>query len=163
MLVVQNGSVDMVYLDDRAAADRFAEAQGRCAPRRSPRSGVDEALYREPNPLDGGIAHTLDSVHPGWRIAGPRTGDLFVTHNAGGAFNEPNPLTGNHGSPQTSDNMFAVVSGGPLVRQQALGGHRRAALRRHAAQPGQAQNVDVAPTAMALLRRSAPPTARAAS
>ena len=43
--------------------------------------GVNEALYREPNPEDGGDAHTLDGAHPGWRLAGGRTGDLFVTHD----------------------------------------------------------------------------------
>src|SRR3712207_8150399 len=55
-----------------------------------------------------------------WRIAGPRTGDLLVTQLEGGAFNEPNPLVGNHGSPRTSDNTFAIISGGPYVRQQTV-------------------------------------------
>ena len=98
---------------------------------------VDEALYRAPNPADGGAEHTLGAVHPGWRIAGERSGDLFVTHTAGGAFSDPaNPLPGNHGGPLTSDNTFAVVGGG-AHRAPAVAGRRgRRPLRRHAAQPG---------------------------
>ena len=32
-----------------------------------------EALYREPNPEDGGSAHTLGAMHPAWRLGGDRT------------------------------------------------------------------------------------------
>ena len=54
---------------------------------------------------------------------------------AGRRFNEPNPLTGNHGGPQTRDNFLAVVGGGPLVRQAGDRGRGRSAVRRHRAQP----------------------------
>jgi predicted AlkP superfamily pyrophosphatase or phosphodiesterase len=158
VVVVQNGSVDMVYLKDRSRPDRAAVLKALRESALKERPQVIEALYREPNPLDGGIANTLDGAHQGWRVAGPRTGDLVVTHAAGGAFNEPNPLTGNHGGPQTSDNTFAVISGGPQVRQQTLAGERETAtpFDDTLLNPMQAQNVDVAPTVMALLGRTPP-------
>ncbi len=155
VLIVQNGSVDMIYLADRTRPDR-AEFLKRVreAVLRTP--GVDEALYREPNPADGGNAHTLAGVHPGWRIAGPRTGDLFVTHVEGGAFNEPNPLTGNHGSSLTSDNIMAVIGGGGQVRQQTLTATPGPRFDDTLVNTGQSQNVDVAPTVMALLGLAPP-------
>ena len=154
-LVVQNGSVDMVYLKDRERPDRD-EVLKQMREIAAGAAGVDEALYRVPNPADGGPEHALDVVHPGWRIAGERTGDLFVTHVEGGAFNEPNPLTGNHGGPQTSDNTFIVFSGGGQVRQQSLAGTVGPRFDDTLQNPGQAQNVDVAPTVMALFGLAPP-------
>jgi len=162
-LVVQNGSVDMVYLGDRQRPDRDAVLAKLRAAALAPalpgigQTEVDEALYLAPNGADGGAAHTLGAVHPGWRIAGERTGDLLVTHRTGGAFTDPaNPLPGNHGGPLTSDNTFAVIGGGGIVRQQSLAGAVDARYDDTLRNPGQAQNVDVAPTALALLGRSAP-------
>jgi hypothetical protein len=164
-LIVQNGSLDMVYLVNRRRPDRDRVlARMRAAAVSSPAPGlggalnvIDEALYRVPNALDGGRTHTLDGRHPGWRIAGPRTGDLVVTHAVGGAFSDPaNPLTGNHGGPQTTDNAFAVIGGGQYVRQQALAGRIAPRFDDSLLNPGQAQNVDVAPTALWLLGRAAP-------
>jgi hypothetical protein len=155
-IVSQNGSVDMVYLEDRAAPGRFAKLKALRAKALAQR-GVDEALYREPNPLDGGIEHTLDFVHPGWRVAGERTGDLFVTHHTEGAFSDPvNPLVGNHGSSLTADNMFAVVGGDPAVVPQTVGGIVGPRFDDTLLNPGSAQNVDLAPTVMALLGLEAP-------
>lgn len=154
--IVQNGSVDMVYLANRADPNRFAKLKT-LREKALATAGVDEALYREPNPLDGGTANTLDGAHPGWRIGGERTGDLFITHAVGGAFSDPaNPLTGNHGSSYTSDNTFAVISGGTLVRQQTVGGTVGPRFDDTLLNPGSAQNVDVAPTALALLGLSPP-------
>lgn len=154
-LAVQNGSVDMVYLKDRDRPDRDAVLKEmRAIAAGTP--GVDEALYRVPNPADGGAEYTLDAQHPGWRLAGERTGDLVVTHVEGGAFNEPNPLVGNHGGPQTTDNTFVVISGGGQVRPQSLGGTVGPRFDDTLLNPGQAQNVDVAPTAMALFGLPAP-------
>ena len=159
-LIVQNGSVDMVYLKDRGRADRDAVL---ARMRAAALPAADEALYRVPNAADGGAAHTLAAVHPGWRIAGERTGDLFVTRGAGAAWSDPaNPLTGNHGGPQTTDNTFAVISGGDLVRQQAVGGVVGPRFDDTLANPGSAQNVDVAPTVLALLGRGAPGRQRGA-
>ena len=115
-------------------------------------SGVGEALYRAPNALDGGSAHSIAAVHPTWRLAGPRTGDLVVVHRPGGTFSDPssssNPLPGNHGGPQTRDNFFAAIGGGPFVRQQDRAGTSDGVFDDTAANPGQAENVDLASTVM---------------
>ena len=152
-VVVQDGSVDTVYLANRRAEGRF-ELLRRMRERALATDGVNEALYREPNPADGGTAFTLAGAHPGWRLAGPRSGDLVVTHDPGGAFSDPgvfdNPIVGNHGGPQTRDNFFAVIGGGKLVRSQSLAGSRDAMFDDTLANPGQAENVDVAPTVMGL-------------
>ena len=161
--VVQNGSAAFVYVSDRRAPGRFAllkrlraAALGSSA---LPLAGPPafEAWYRDANPEDGGSANTLAARHPAWRLAkGERTGDLVVTAVAGGAFNEPNPLTGNHGGPLTRDNFFAVIGGGPLVRRQAIASAQDPRFDDTERNPGQAENVDVAPTVTRLLGAAAP-------
>lgn len=155
-VTVLNGSVDMVYLANRKSSRRHRLLKRmRAAALRTP--GVVEALYRQPNPADGGRRHTLDGVHPGWHIAGPRSGDLFVTHSSGGAFAEPdNDLTGNHGGPQTRDNFFAVIGGGSQVRQAMPPGRRGPLFDDTLINPRQAENVDPAPTVMGLMGLAAP-------
>ncbi len=158
-VVVQNGSLDAVYLADRTSSGRFKLLEQLRAAALA-NSNVVEALYREPNPEDGGMAHTVDGMHPGWRAAGERSGDLIVTHAPGGAFTDPsetsNPLPGNHGGPHTSDNFFAVVSGGGLVRQQEIPGVAKPLFDDALVNPRQAENVDPAPTIMGLLGLSEP-------
>ncbi len=167
--IVQNGSAALVYLTDRASPDRFTllkrlreAAIGPSGVMRLP--GVMEALYREDNPADGGATNTIGGVHPEWRIAGDRTGDLLVSADTASAFSDPiNPLAGNHGGPQTRDNFFAVI-GGDLVRQQTLNGQpgpgctdaQAGSCDDTAQNPGQAENVDVSATVMELLGRAAP-------
>ena len=160
-MVVQNGSVDLVYLADRTSPNG-STCSSACAPEALATDGRrSEALYREPNPADGGTANTLAGAHPAWHLGGRRTGDLVVTHTPGGAFSDPgsfdNPLTGNHGGPQTRDNFFAVTSGGDAVRSQALAGNRDVFFDDTTSNPGQAENVDVAPTVMGLFGLQ-PPT-----
>ena len=87
-IVVQNGSLDAVYLKDRTSPGRF-EILKQLRAAALATSGVTEALYREPNPADGGPAFTVDGVHPAWQAAGERSGDLIVTHEPGGAFSDP--------------------------------------------------------------------------
>lgn len=70
-MVVQNGSLDAVYLADRTSPGRF-ELLKRMRAAALATDGVGEALYREPNPADGGTANTVDGTHPGWHAAGPR-------------------------------------------------------------------------------------------
>jgi len=158
-VVVQNGSVDMVYLSNRLAPGRF-ELLRRMRRRALATEGVAEALYREPNPKQGGRKFTIDGAHPGWQLAGARTGDLVVTHDPAGAFTDPgsfdNPLVGNHGGPQTRDNFFAVAGGGASVRSQTLAGTQDPLFDDTLANPGQAENVDVAPTVMRLFGLAAP-------
>ena len=96
-------------------------------------------------------------------VGGTAIGDLVVTAVApDGAFNEPNPLTGNHGGPQTRDNFFAVIGGGPLVRRQAIAGAVDPLFDDTERNPGQAENVDVAPTVTRLLGERAPAAERGA-
>ena len=152
-LVVQNGSVDAVYLANRRSPARFELLRRmRAAVLGAP--GVGEALYREPNPADGGNRNTVDGAHPGWQASGERSGDLMVTHTGGGAFSDPgassNPLPGNHGGPQTRDNFFAVLGGGDFVRQQSVPGRVGPLFDDTLVNTTQAENVDPAPTVMGL-------------
>ena len=148
------GSVDFVYLADRTSPDRF-ELLKRMREIIVAQPGVAEAFYREPNPADGGTAHTLPASHRNWRSLGERSGDIFVTANPGVGFGEPsassNPLPGNHGAPQTADNFLAVTGGSDLVRQRTMSGTRRAA---------NPVNVDIAPTVMGLFGLFAPADSR---
>ncbi|HKP90743.1 MAG TPA: alkaline phosphatase family protein, partial [Thermoleophilaceae bacterium] len=160
-LVIGKSSVDQIYLANRVSPNRFALLKRmRAAALSNP--GVREALYREPNPADGGAAHTIAGVHPGWQATGgDRTPDLFLTHNRGGSFADPDPadqpFTGHHGAPQTRDNFLAVVGGGAFVRQHALAGrvvhpfYNDTLVNVH-----QSENVDVAPTVMGAFGLFAP-------
>ena len=165
-VIVQNGSASLVYVTDRRSPGRFdllrrmrAAALGVASPTAqvAPGSPVTEALYREDNPADGGSAHTLTSVHPGWRLTGFRTGDLVVTHDSGGAFSDPiNPLAGNHGGPQTRDNFLAVTGGHRMIRQQTVPGTALPGFDDTLLNQQQAENTDVAPTVARLLGRMPP-------
>ncbi|MTD46434.1 hypothetical protein GKE82_19620 [Conexibacter sp. W3-3-2] len=164
--IVLNGSVNMVYLKDRNRPDRDALlARLRAAALTNPR--VDEALYRLPNAADGDTRHTLDGVHPGWKIAGERTGDLLVTAKPTEKFGDGipggiNPLSGNHGAPQTLDHMFAIVGGDPRIRQQAIASEKVDPVRFSdtVENPGSSEQVDVAPTVMALFGSRPPAQAQ---
>jgi hypothetical protein len=155
-----NSGMDLVFLTNRKSPGRFGLLK-RMREAALATGGVQEALYREPNPLDGGSAHTLQGAHPAWRAAGPRMGDLVVTARPGTGFGEPmapnDPFHGRHGSPHTLDNFFAVVGGGDFVRQQALSGQARPPFFDDTAlNPNQSENVDVASTVMGLLGLFAP-------
>lgn len=112
--------------------------------------GVDEALYREPNPLDGGTTHWVGAVHPDWHQTGPRSGDLLVTVKDGLRVTEPsstsNPIPGNHGMPSTL-RIPVIVSGGLPVAAATVTGSADPFVRA----ADQAENVDMAPTAAWLL------------
>lgn len=146
---VPNGSVSLIYVADRTSDERFALLK-RMRDAVIADSGVLEALYRESNPADGGDAHTLGAVHPEWQLTGDRVGDLVVITKPGSSFEESVPLPGTHGAPQTRDNLFAVVGGRDFVRQQALDGTPGDLFNDTIANPGQAENVDIAPTVMGL-------------
>lgn len=163
--IVQNGSAALVYLSNRTDPKRFMllkqmrEAATGGANPLAQLAGPPavEALYREPNPADGEAANTVGARHPAWRLGGTRTGDLVVTSRSNASFNDPiNPLAGNHGGPQTLDNFFAVVGGSDLVNQRAIEGAQDPLYDDTERNPAQAENVDVAPTAMRLLGLAAP-------
>jgi predicted AlkP superfamily pyrophosphatase or phosphodiesterase len=159
--IVQNGSASLVYLSDRTDAARFellkrmreaALGTGNAAAEVTGSGPVSQALYRESNPADGGAANTVDTVHPAWRLSGPRVGDLVVTHAAGGAFSDPiNPLAGNHGGPQTRDNFMALIGPASMVQQATPPGQATPGYDDTESNPSQAENVDVAPTVARLL------------
>jgi Type I phosphodiesterase / nucleotide pyrophosphatase len=149
--VVQNGSVDFVYLADREAPR--AERDELLATMREAivgATGVNEALYRKRNRADGDKANTIRKVHPDWS-AGKRTGDIVATSDMGVAFSEPNlsgnPLAGNHGAPQTEDNFMSVVGGWPKIKTGTVDGDSARALIR---------NNDIASTVMGLFGLDAP-------
>ena len=164
--VVQNGSASLVYLTNRRDAGRSellkrmreaALGTGNPASQITGNGTVSEALYREENPADGGAAHTLQTAHPNWFLEGSRTGDLVVTASSGSAFSDPaNPLTGNHGGPQTRDNFMAVIGPPSVVQQKQPAGTALPGFDDTAQNPDQSENVDVAPTVARLLGLRAP-------
>jgi hypothetical protein len=154
-----NGSVNLVYLANRTAADRQALlARMREIALATP--GVSGAYYREANPADGGSANTVDRAHPDWHASGPRVGDLFVTAAPDATFaaagSAASLLSGHHGAEQTRDNFFAVIGGSELVRQRTVPGTAAPDFDDTAQNPQQAENVDVAATVMGLFGLAAP-------
>lgn len=144
--VVQNGSVDFVYLANRRGSRR-ARNQLLKEMREAilAEEDVADAYYRRRNPLDDGRANTVLGAHPRWSV-GRRSGDIVVTAEPGAAFSDPgefdNPLPGNHGAPQTADNFMAVMGGWERIRNATIEGDRpRARVR----------NAGVASTVMRLL------------
>jgi arylsulfatase A-like enzyme len=158
-LVIGKSSIDLVYMSDRVSQTRFAKLKTMRATALAT-GNVSEALYREPNPLDGGSAHTLDAMHPAWHAAGGRAPDLFLTHKPGGSFSDPEasdqPLPGHHGAPQTRDNFFAVIGGGDHVVQQDRRARAAPDFDDTTQNPTQAENVDVAATVMGLFGLAGP-------
>lgn len=158
-LAIGKSSVDTIYLADRTSPSRF-ELLRRMRASALQSQNVAEALYREPNPVDGGSAHTLDGVHPGWHAAGPRSPDLFVTHVPGGSFADPDfseqPLPGHHGAPHTRDNFFAVLGGSPGIVDAERSGERAPDFDDTLVNVDQAENVDVAATVSGLLGLAPP-------
>jgi hypothetical protein len=147
--VAQNGGAALYSLRDRTSPD----AQKRLARMRALAldvEGVDEVLYRQPNPEDGGEAHWVGTAHPDWHQTGPRSGDLLLTVKDTYRVTEPsstsNPIPGNHGMPSTLRIPF-LVSGGLDVARQRVAGDDDPFLR----EDDQAENVDVAPTAAWLM------------
>ena len=125
----------------------------------APLSGppATEALYREPNPADGGSANTRGGAPPGVAVVARRSRSATSSSPRSprtARSTSPNPLTGNHGGPQTRDNFFAVIGGGPLVRRQALAGAVDPLFDDTERNPGQAENVDVAADRHAAARRA---------
>ncbi len=152
--IVGNGNAAHVYLTDRDAAGApQLLAQMRAALTSSP--SIDQALYRVPNPADGGDAHTIGSAKPDWYLGGVNSGDIVVSTLPGVGVLEAsevsslpvNPLQGNHGSTFTRDNFWLIAGGGKLVRRA----NSNVAV----------SNANAAPTALALLGAEPPRDAQA--
>lgn len=150
-MVIDNGSADMVYLADRKSPGRH-ELLARMRKAILAAPGVTEALYRKPNPADGGHRFTIERAQPDWYAAGGRTGDILVTAEPGRRFSDPsvtsNPLPGNHGGWHTRDNTFLVASGGALVADANRSGAVDPRFSDTLQNPDQAENVDLAPTVL---------------
>jgi ectonucleotide pyrophosphatase/phosphodiesterase family member 5 len=124
--------------------------------------GIDEALYIRPNAADGGDRHAVGRVHPDWGLVGDRTGDLIVTCAPGWRIGhssvptQSNPIPGNHGHPATLP-IPVIVSGGwsGLAAPRVVEPARELGLTDR--DPGQAENIDVAPTVAWLLGLNPPP------
>lgn len=150
-IVATNGGAGLYSLRDRSSD----QADARLARMREiavETAGVDEALYRQPNPLDGGEQHWVGAVHPDWRQTHPRSGDLLVVVEDGYRVSEPsrtsNPIPGNHGMTSTVRVPMVVTGGADLeVVQQRVEGSADPLAR----DPQSAENVDVAPTVAWLL------------
>jgi hypothetical protein len=149
--VSENGGAGLVYLLDPSAADADVAL---VAAREvlTGLAGVDEVLYREPNPGDPG--HDVDTVHPAWRLGTPRAGELFVTVEPGHKVGTPtsNPLPGNHGHAITRHSTMLVTGGwdGVAAPVSVAASDPAAVDTVHyddtEALPEQSENVDVAPT-----------------
>ena len=135
------------HLPDRPRRRRApASAEADAGRPRRPRPSIDQALYRVPNPADGGDAHTIASRRsPTGASAGSTAGDIVVSTHPGVGVLETsevsslpiNPLQGNHGSTFTRDNFWLIAGGGKLVRR--------------ANSSAAVTNANAAPTALRLL------------
>jgi hypothetical protein len=118
LVAVGDGGVGHVYVppgipDGRAIA---LLASARRIALETP--GIEEALYRRPNPRDGDSVHTVASVHPDWHIDHERSGDLILVAKLGwqvvdGSAVE-SQLIGNHGGPAERA-VPAIVVGGATI------------------------------------------------
>lgn len=130
--------------------------------------GVEEAFYRVPNPLDGGEDHTIDNVHPNWRLGGTdRVGELLIVGQEDYAvltseLDDDNAVLGHHGHATDRHVPFIVASGGTYVRDRNIGaapdlvneGDDTGVL------DGQAETVDIADTISWILKIPAPGMSR---
>jgi arylsulfatase A-like enzyme len=83
---------------------------------------IAEAWYRLPNPADGGDAYTLSHVHPDWRLAHPRAGELVLVALPHCFFADPytphlGGLAGDHGGPAQREITILVTGGDPRLRR----------------------------------------------
>jgi hypothetical protein len=147
--VAQNGGAALYSLRDRTSP-QAPERLKRMREIAVATDGVDEALYRVPNPLDGGEEHWVGRVHPDWHQTHPRSGDLLVTVEDGRRASEPgpvsNPIPGNHGMSSTV-RIPTIVTGGIETVRRTVPGEPDPFVRAD----DQAENVDMAPTAAWLL------------
>jgi hypothetical protein len=119
LVSVSDGGVAHVYLRAREAAGASVTlAAGRRAALAT--EGVGEALYLAPNRDDGGDAAVLGRVHPDWRLAQERSGDLLLVAAPGWVLADADEahLLGNHGAPGELDVPIVVVGSG----RRAAGG-----------------------------------------
>lgn len=166
--IITHGGSASVYLTDlEPGATSLTEDQLKTLQEIRKRAlatdGVLEALYRLPNPLDGGSQFTLHTVHPDWGLAGSsRVGELFITAKdeyqlAATFFDDDNVVLGHHGHPSDRHVPFIIASGGTYVKDQAVAAAGEVNEGDDTGRfPQQAENVDIAPTISWLLGIKAP-------
>jgi predicted AlkP superfamily pyrophosphatase or phosphodiesterase len=156
-IVSHGGSVSIYLTEVKADATSLTDDQQKTLQEIRKRAlatgGVLEALYRLPNPLDGGARFTIDEVHPDWHLGGTaRAGELLITgaedrHLAPTLIDDDNPILGHHGHPSDRHIPFIVASGGTYVRDQSVAPSGEVAEADDTrALSEQAENVDIAPT-----------------
>lgn len=150
-VVAQNGGAGLYSLKDRQDPRAGARLAGLRALALA-QAGADEALYRLPNPVDGGDEHAVGRAHPDWHQTGDRSGDLLLTVQDGYRVTEPspgtsNPIPGNHGMASTLRIPLIVTGGSGVKAQRPAAASADPDVR----SPGQAENVDIAPTVSWLL------------
>lgn len=118
LAAVGDGGIGHVYVTPATPAAKEARllASARRLALRTP--GIEEALYRRPNPADHGAAHTVAGNHPDWHLDHERAGDLILVAKLGwqvvdGSAVEAQ-LVGNHGGPAERD-VPAIVLGGAAI------------------------------------------------
>jgi ectonucleotide pyrophosphatase/phosphodiesterase family member 5 len=125
--------------------------------------GIEHALYLRPNPRDGDEQHWVGRVFPQWGLAGDMVGDMIVTvapgYRLGHDLNAPevvaNPIPGNHGHPTTLPIPIVVSGGWEGIRSRDVTPSGQLSVTDE--DPGQARNIDLAPTAAWLLGLHGPP------
>ncbi len=152
---IQSGGTDHLYLEDgNDPAGPAKLAAARAVALANP--GVADAWYREPNPIDPDPAGRLpEALHANHE----NLGDLVVNARLGWRFSDPlpisNPIPGNHGHVGTRRNTFMVGGGAPFVRRGQVIEPSNPDPSLLENLPEQSENVDIAPTVLWLLGRSA--------
>lgn len=133
--VVGNGAMAFVYLKALGSSGAIsAEAQQvlrRIREIALAQPEVAQALYRLPNPSDGGPANTIEVVRPDWRLAHPRAGELMLVARPGHQFDDPpgssaRLLRGNHGGPEERSIPQLWSGGRPELAERRIETQRSA-------------------------------------
>lgn len=153
LLPIQNGGTESFFLTDPADPMRASKLMmARTALLAT--AGVQDAWYREFNPLDPGL-ETLLPAH--FRARHENIGDLVASAAPGWRFSDPdpvaNPIPGNHAHKLTLHNTFMIGGGAPFVRAQVIS-ELDEPVDHFERRPGQSENIDVAPTVAWLLGMS---------
>jgi hypothetical protein len=133
MAAVSNGRTE--YLYPRGASAPAARPRNerlkavRALALRQP--GIAEALYRLPQPADGGGEHGIDAAHPDWRLSHPRAGEIILIAKPGYVFADPYypsaaGIRGSHGGLAEVEVPILITGGHPRIRSQVVESGRQA-------------------------------------
>lgn len=155
-VVTNNGSASVYLTDVKDPNAPLTDAQqatlAELRKRALATEGINEALYRRPNPADGGADFTISSVHPSWGLDTPRVGELLITAAEDYGLlvereSDDALIAGQHGHPTDRHIPFFVLSGGTYVADGSVSASGEPAEADDTTRlPEQAENVDIAPT-----------------